>query len=522
MNIPEEVQFTLKKLEDAGFEAFIVGGCVRDFIMGRVPNDWDITTNAKPEEIQKIFPDSLYENQYGMVTVRIGEDKESRFEIQVTTYRIESGYSDKRHPDDVQFVKTLEEDLARRDFTVNAMAISQKCIKSIKSKVYKVESPTIGDPAFAPSSAKVTVDKLAGATAGKAGEEVLLIDLFNGQEDIENKIIRAVGDAGMRFEEDALRMMRAVRFATQFDFKIEEKTAEAIKNNAQSLEKVSQERVRDELVKIILSEHPANGIEMLQKLELLKLVIPEVEYGIGVGQNRHHTYTIYQHLILSLQHCPSKKLTVRLAALFHDVAKPQTKHGEGFNSTFYNHDYVGSKVVRKILKRLRFSNEIIDKVSLLVKNHMFFYNVDEVSDAGVRRIVKRIGAENVKDLIDLRIADRLGSGVPKAKPYKLRHFEYMIDKVSKDPISTKMLKINGSDIMDLLNIKPGPKVGCIMDALLSEVLDDPSRNDKEYLEKRAKEISELNLNEIRKLAKEKIEEKKEEEEQVLKRRYYVK
>jgi len=499
MNIPEEVQFTLKKLEDAGFEAFIVGGCVRDFIMGRIPNDWDITTNAKPEEIQEIFPDSLYENQYGMVTVRIGEDKETRFEIQVTTYRVESGYSDQRHPDGVQFVKTIEEDLARRDFTVNALALERIDLSSLKA----------------------TTRHSTNAERILTNHESSLIDLFGGQEDIENKVIRAVGDAGERFEEDALRMMRAVRFATQFDFEIEEKTAEAIKNNSQSLGKVSQERIRDELVKIILSDHPSKGIEMLQKLGLLRSILPEVEYGIGVGQNRHHTYTIYQHLILSLKHCPSKKLTVRLASLFHDIAKPQTKHGDGFNSTFYNHDYVGSKIVKKILKRLRFSNEIIDRVSLLVKNHMFFYNVDEVSDAGVRRIVKRIGAENVKDLIDLRIADRLGSGVPKAKPYKLRHFEFMIDKVSKDPISTKMIKINGNEIMKLLDIKPGPKVGCIMDALLSEVLDDPSRNTKEYLENRAKEISELNLNEIRKLAKEKIEERKEEEEQVLKRRHYV-
>jgi len=442
----------------------------------------------------------LYENNYGMVTVRIGEDKESTFEIQVTTYRVESGYSDKRHPDEVKFVKTLEEDLARRDFTINAMAI----------KTNNTNGTDNG------------ISTLISAPLGMSSEKVLLMDLYGGREDIKRKLIRTVGDANERFNEDALRMMRAIRFATQFDFEIEEKTAEAIEKNAELLKDVSQERIRDELVKIILSEHPARGIEMSQKLGLLKIILPEVEYGIGIGQNRHHTYTIYQHLIASLQNCSSKKLITRLAALFHDIAKPQTKQGDGISSTFYNHDYVGSKIVKKILKRLRFSNEIIDKVSLLVKNHMFFYNVDEVSDAGVRRIVKRIGAENVKDLIDLRIADRLGSGVPKAKPYKLRHFEYMIDKVSKDPISTKMIKINGNDIMKLLDIKPGPKVGCIMDALLSEVLDNPSRNTKEYLEKRVKEISELNLNEIRKLAKEKIEERKEEEDRVLKRQYYVK
>jgi len=497
-NIPKEVQFVLSELEKADFEGYIVGGCVRDLILDRIPNDWDIATNAIPEEIQKIFPDSLYENRFGTVTVRIvivGVDCiKSRFEIQVTTYRIEQGYSDKRHPDKIEFAKTLGEDLSRRDFTMNAIATTSQ---------RHPESP-------------------AGDEGSRNITDSNFIDPYNGQSDIKNKLIKTVGDPNERFDEDALRMMRAVRFSVQLNFKIENATSNAIKKNAQWLERISQERIRDELVKIILSDKPSEGIDLLQKFGLLKYIIPELEIGIGVTQNRHHIYSVYEHLILSLKHCPSKKLTVRLASLLHDIAKPQVKQGEGYNATFYNHDYVGGKFTKKIIQRLKFSNEIIEKTTALVKNHMFFYNVDEVSESGVRRLVKKIGKENVKDLIDLRIADRLGSGVPKAKPYKLRHLEYMIEKVSKDPISVKMLKVNGTDIINDLKINPGPKIGCILDSLLSEVLDDPNLNTKEYLENRAKEISKLDLAKLREMAKEKIEEKKEEEDIVIKQKHWVK
>jgi len=529
--IPNEVQFVLKELEKHGFEAYIVGGCVRDLILKRTPNDWDVATNAKPDEVQKIFPDSLYENRFGTVTARISichpeeqsgdrvppklsateqgtrlpsdslnrAEKPQIQEIQTTTYRIEQGYSDRRHPDKIEFAKTLEEDLSRRDFTINALAVAT----SQKSKVKSQKSHGFMDFRFYGFSASV-------------------VDLYGGQDDIKNKLIRAVGNPIERFDEDALRMMRAARFAVQLGFEIEEKTANAIRQNAHWLERISKERIRDELVKIIMSDNPSEGVELLRELGLLRFIIPELEYGIGVTQNLHHIYTVYQHLILSLKNCPSKKLSVRLAALLHDIAKPKTKQGSGVSCTFYNHDYLGARFTKSILKRLKFSNEIIEKTSALVGSHMFFYNVDEVSEAGVRRLVKKIGRENVKDLIDLRIADRLGSGVPKAKPYKLRHLEYMIEKVSKDPISVKMLKINGEDIMKILGIAPGVKIGAILDCLLSEVLDDPTLNNRAYLEKRVKEISKLNLNQLRDLAKEKIEERKEEEDKVIKRKYWVK
>lgn len=485
MTIPKEITTILKKLEKAGFEAYIVGGCVRDFLRDRDPNDWDVTTNAKPEDIQKLFPHNFYNNKFGTVTVVNEKTKdESLKNIEITTYRIDQGYSDKRHPDTILFTPNLKEDLARRDFTINAMALK------IKNKELRIKNYEIIDP-------------------------------FNGREDLENKIIRAVGDADKRFNEDALRMMRAVRFSSQLGFEIEKNTLDALKKNKDLLKVVSSERIRDEFSKIILSDRPYEGVELLRETGLLKYVIHEMEAGIGVGQNRHHIYTIYEHSVLSLKHCPSKKLEVRLAALLHDIAKPQTKAGTGPDATFYNHDFVGAKFTRNILTRLKFPNAVIDKVSLLVKNHMFYYNTGEVSEAGVRRLISRVGKENLKDLMDLRIADRLGSGVPKAKPYKLRHLEYLIEKVSKDPISPKMLKVNGNDIIKTLRVPPGPKIGAILKVLLSEIIEDPEKNTKKYLEKRTKELYELSPEEILKSEKI-IQEKKEEEDLKDKKKFWVK
>lgn len=492
--IPKQVLEVLEKIEEAGFEAYIVGGCVRDLIMDKIPKDWDITTNAKPDEVVKIFPDSFYENDFGTVGVKVEKFIQSKLlkenrehdVIEVTTYRIESQYSDRRRPDEIKFAKTLEEDLSRRDFTMNAIALRVKSQKS------------------------------------KAKRDYELVDLFGGQKDIKEKIIRTVGDANERFGEDALRMMRAIRFHAEKNFQIEKKSFDAIKDNASLIENVSAERIKDELTRIMLSDNPAEGIDMMQQTGLLALVIPELEKGVGISQNRHHVYTIYKHLILSLKNCPSKKLEVRLAALFHDIAKPQTKRGEGEFATFYNHDHVGARVVEKILTRLRFSKGVIEKVRLLVDNHMFYYNPDEVSESSVRRLIKKVGLENMHDLMDLRIADRLGSGVPKAKPYKLRHFEYVVEKVSKDAVSVKMLKINGNDLMKELKFSPGPKIGAVLDVLLAEVIEDAAKNEREYLLGRAKELQQEDLNGLREMAKEKIEEKKQEDDKEIKGKHWVK
>lgn len=487
--IPKPVINVLEGLSKAGFEAYIVGGCVRDLIMDRIPNDWDITTNALPDQVIEIFPDSFYENDFGTVGVKVEkfvENSNLKAErendiVEVTTYRIESQYSDRRRPDEVKFAKTLEEDLGRRDFTMNAIALRVK-----NSEAFEI------------------------------------VDLYDGREDIKRKLIKTVGDANERFNEDALRMIRAIRFHAQLGFEIEKETFKAIKTNSQLITFIAPERIKDEIVKIFLSDRPAEGIDMMQKTGLLKCVIPELERGVGVSQNRHHIYTIYKHCLLSLDKCPSKKLEVRIASLLHDIAKPQTKRGEGPYATFYNHDHVGAQVAENILKRLKFSNEVIAKVKLLVDNHMFYYNPEEVGDASVRRLIKKVGLENVKDLIDLRIADRLGSGVPKAKPYKLRHLEYVIEKVSKDAVSVKMLKINGNTLMKELGIEPGPRIGAILDVLLAEVIEDSGKNSSGYLLNRAKQLMDKDLEGLRNMAKEKIEEKKEEDDKEIKSRHWVK
>ena len=486
--ILSQVISILNKLQEAGYEGYIVGGCVRDLLMDRKPKDWDVTTNAKPEEITKIFPDSFYDNKF--FTVGVKTDDEKVGVVEITTYRTETKYSDKRHPDEIKPAKTLEEDLKRRDFTMNAMAIGFEEQRE-KSKEKKYRS------------------------------KIKIIDLFGGRGDIKNRTIRAVGDPSDRFSEDALRMLRAVRFHSELGFTIENETLQAIKKNAKNLQYIAKERIRDELTKIILSEKPAEGIEMLRETDLLTHVIPELEKGVGITQNRHHIYTIYEHGVLSLKHCPSKKLTVRLATLFHDIAKPQTKRGKGPNATFYNHDIVGSRIAAQILKRLRFPNKTIQQVKILIANHMFFYDPDEVTASSVRRLVRKVGPENTRDLIDLRVGDRLGSGVPKAKPYRLRHLEYMIEKVAKDPISVKMLEIDGNDLIKEVGLDPGPKIGAVLDVLLAEVIEDPSKNKRSDLLKRAKFLAKEDVSQLRELAKERIEEKKEEEDKEIKRRYWV-
>ena len=489
MPIPEEVKFVIEKLKENNFEAYIVGGCVRDFLRGVEPEDWDVATNARPEEIQKIFPKSFYSNQFFTVTVQTGSENPRLKEIEITTYRKEAKYTDKRHPDEVKFAKTIEEDLARRDFTVNALAVEIARVQPVQLKI---------------------------------------IDLFGGQEDLENKIIRAVGKPEERFSEDALRLMRAVRFSITLgeNWKIEEKTAQAIKKNAAWLQAISKERIRDELIKIIMSERATEGIELLRKLDLLRYILPELEEGYQVSQNKHHIYECYDHYLRSLDYAAKKNFNkyVRLAALFHDIGKPRTKRGEGPDATFYGHEIVGAKMTAQILNRLKFPKKDIEKIAKLVRYHLFYYNVDEVSDSSVRRLVRQVGLESMEELLQVRMADRIGSGVPKAEPYKLRHLKYVIEKVNRDPISVKMLKVNGNDVMRILNVPPSPQVGQILDVLLGYVLETPEKNKKEFLEKETKKSGKLSDEELKNLAqkarkeREKLEMKRDE---MTKKKYWV-
>jgi poly(A) polymerase/tRNA nucleotidyltransferase (CCA-adding enzyme) len=509
-HIPKPVTDIVARLQENGFEAYAVGGCVRDLILEREPKDWDITTDALPEEVIKIFPDSFYENDFGTVGVKVerfstkprtSNDGSRKNNVQptedgkhdiveITTYRIESEYTDKRRPKEVIFTKSLEKDLARRDFTINAIAYGPNKI-------------------------------------GKWG----IVDLFNGAEDLQKKIIRTVGNPEERLNEDALRLMRAVRFFAELrdskeqkpthNWRIEEKTFQAIQKLAEHLEKISSERIRDELAKIILSDSPSEGIEMLEKASLLCFILPELREGIGVTQNLHHIYTVWEHNLRALSTCPSQKLETRLAALLHDVGKPRAKRGEGYNSTFYSHDHIGSRIAEKMLTRLRFPKEVVKKTTLLVDNHLFYYNVGEVTEASVRRLIKRVGLENMDDLMAVRIGDRLGSGVPKAKPYKLRHLEYIIEKVSQDPISAKMLAINGTNLISELKIPAGPKIGAILDVLLSEVIEDPKLNNRELLLQRADRLKKSDLETLRAKAEEKIQEKISAEDEQIKKRHWV-
>lgn len=481
MILPKQVKEILNILGKAGFQAFAVGGCVRDLLLKQEPKDWDIATNAKPKEVAKLFAKTFEINKFGTVTVKTGSKKDNLKEIEITTFRTEEKYTDKRHPDKVRWAKTLDEDLKRRDFTINALALDSE---------------------------------------GK------LIDNFEAQKDLKNKIIRAVGTAEERFKEDALRLIRAVRFATVLDFRIETNTLKALKKHFGLLEFISKERIREEFLKIIMSDNPLEGLELLRETKLLNYIVPELLEGYRMEQNKHHIYGVYDHALRSLDYAAKKGFNkyVRLAALFHDIGKPRTKEGKGVESTFYNHEIVGAKMTAQILERLKFSKKDIEKIVKLVRYHLFYYNVDEVGDSSVRRLVRKVGKENLKELVQVRMCDRIGSGCPKALPYKLRHFQYVAEKVGQDPIDETMLKIGGGEIMKFLNIKPGPEVGKVLTILLGEVLEDPKKNKKSYLERKIKELKNLNPKGLDKLANE-AEEKRDEivekREEMTKKKYWV-
>ncbi|HVZ11094.1 MAG TPA: HD domain-containing protein [Candidatus Paceibacterota bacterium] len=477
MTLPSEVLTVLETLRGGGFDAYAVGGCVRDLLRGEAPKDWDVTTNARPEEIQKLFPEHVYENTFGTVGVKTGSDEPTRAIIEVTPYRIEGKYSDKRHPDEIRFAKTLREDLSRRDFTVNAMAMD------------------------------------------KDGN---IIDEFGGTKDLQNKILRTVGDPNQRFSEDALRILRAARFATVLNFAFDEATRAATTATAAWLEAISKERIRDEFLKIIESPRAYQGVLLLEELGLLKYIVPELREGISVTQNLHHIYTVWEHNALALQYAANQgySLAVRLAALFHDIGKPRSKRGEGTYATFYGHEVIGARMAAGIAERLKFSGDLTDRLVKLVRYHMFFYNVGEVTESSVRRLIANVGKENVEDLLKLREADRIGSGRPKAVPYKLRHLKYMIEKVSKDPISVKMLKVDGHDVMNELKDGPGPKVGLVLNMLLAEVLDEPGLNVRERLISRIHELDKSTPQELA-AALEKIQNAQQAEDQAIAEKHHV-
>lgn len=484
--IPKDVLWVCEMLSKNNFDSYLVGGCVRDLFLFREPKDWDITTNATPDEIINIFgtDETVYENPFGTVGVKIRKDEGETEVVEVTTYRKEGEYKDFRRPERLEWGKNIEEDLERRDFTMNAIAY---------------------DPI------KDTIK-----------------DIYKGQNDIKDKIIRTVGEAEERFNEDALRMLRAVRFSAQLNFVISNETLGAIFRLASNLEKISKERIRDEFIKIIMSSNPMQGLLISQKLGMLKYISSELESAVGIEQNGHHAFDVFEHSLRSLNHAASREfdLEIRLAALFHDIGKVKTRRFDETKKdyTFYGHEVVSERVTKKILEELKFEKKVVEKVCRLVRWHMFFSDPDEVTLSSVRRLIVNIGKENIWDLIDLRLCDRMGSGTKKEEPWRLRKFESMIEEALRDPISLKTLKIDGAKIMQILNEKPGKKIGLILHALFEEVIDNASKNNLKYLENRVLELNKLSEEELEKLAtagKYKMQEKNAEELEEIKKKFKV-
>ena len=456
-----------KVFEKAGYKAYLVGGAVRDMIMKVPAHDWDVATNATPQDVIKLFkfvvPTGI---EHGTVTVHYKGN-----EIEVTTFRTEAGYSDGRHPDSVNYAASIEEDLARRDFTMNAIAAS-------------LEDGTIVDP-------------------------------YGGQEDIKKKLIRTVGVAHERFMEDGLRPVRALRFASKLGFSIENNTySEIFKKEIQSkVASISIERFRDEFEKILASPKPSLGLKLLEETGLLDIFIPEFKVCRGCVQSDYrafHKFDVLDHLFYACDGAPCKKLNVRLAALFHDIGKPAAKKlqhetvldGEKNDGstkeietiTFYNHESFSEKITQKLMTRLKFSNEMISNVCHLVKEHMFHYE-SNWSEAAVRRFIIRVKPECMEDLYDLRIADMYGMYNEKvdirysSSVALLLELKSRVEKElsKKTALSLKTLAVNGRDLMQL-GIPSGKELGRILNELLECVIEDPAMNDKEKLIETAKKI----------------------------------
>lgn len=438
-DIPGYVKLIINRLEEKGYEAYIVGGSVRDVILGKTPKDYDVTTNATPDEIEYIFSDFKTVNvgkKFGTIKVCLKEG-----DVEITTFRKEGAYVDGRRPEWVLFSSSIEDDLSRRDFTINAMAYNEK-----------------------------------------RG----IIDPFNGQEDISKRIIRTVGDPSERFREDYLRILRAVRFSTELNFILDERTFDAAKVHSKHILKVAIERIADEFYKILLCPIPSKGIRLMERMGLLEIILPEIIPAIGFKQkNPHHEMDVYNHILCVLDNTPPI-LEVRLAALFHDIGKPHTmsidEEGVGH---FYGHDKVGADMAREILRRFKASNQLVDKVSLLVKEHMNHHA--DFKEKGLKRLIRRVGEKEVFDLMALQKADILCSN----KGAKIDHIIEREDKIrdilkKKEAYDISQLNINGKDLI-YLGFEQGPIIGSVLEYLLEKVMENPQLNRKDVLKKMALE-----------------------------------
>ena len=481
--LPKYVTDFMAVFSKAGYEIYIVGGAVRDLFLSisDLPNrpnltyevdlgakqkpdsikNWDFATNATPEQIQKLFPDSFYNNNYGTVSIPTnissshsrpdresisididphfrGDDSFDKTVIfEVTPFRKESNYSDSRHPDKIDWAKTIEEDLSRRDFTINSIAYDGK----------------------------------------------KLIDITGGIEDLKNKLIRAVGDPDKRFSEDGLRLMRAIRFASELGFLIEDNTLTAIKKNAELIKNISWERIATEFLKILASEHPAEGVLFLRSCNLLKEILPELDNCFSIEQKspgRHHIYDVGTHSIEALRHCSSSDPITRFATLIHDIGKAEAfaKDDTGL-ITFHNHEHIGAKMASKIADRFHLPKEYKKKLVTLVRFHMFSVTENQ-TDKALRRFIRNVGVENLDDILAVRLGDRIGSGA-KPTSWRTELFKKRLVEVQNIPFTIKDLRVNGNDVMDILKIKPGPKVGEILEKIFEKVDNQELENKREDL-----------------------------------------
>ncbi len=438
-NLKEAASIFLKN----NFQVFLVGGAVRDWFLKKDCKDYDIATNAEPDQVQKLFRKTIPTGiEHGTVTILYKGEQ-----IECTTFRCEADYSDGRHPNALNYVKTIEEDLSRRDFTMNAIAINLK--------------------------------------------DGSIVDPFNGIKDIKAKIIKTVGNPQLRFNEDGLRPIRAIRFAAQLGFTIEKETLNAIPLSIGVCKKISIERFRDEFVKILKTENPIIALKLLEDTGLLKVFLPELSICRGVEQKGMHKFDVLDHSFLACNAAEQNNLIVRLAALFHDIGKPEVRAEDKLgNYTFYKHEIISERITKKIMQRLKFSNKEISSVCHLVKHHMFNYTEDW-TDAAVRRFIVRIGIENIEDLFALRRADGYAITAHQTDFRTLLGFQKRIEKILKNEnaFNIKDLAVNGNDLIKV-GIKADAKLGRILKELLETVLDDPAQNTKEILLKIALALNE--------------------------------
>lgn len=438
LRVPRDVERVVAKLTEAGHAAYVVGGCVRDAIRGVDPQDWDVATDATPEEIQKLFARSLYTNRFGTVVVRSGDH-----EVEVTTYRVEADYSDHRRPDQVAFTDSLIDDLSRRDFTMNAMAWKP----------------------------------------GRNGTPGELVDPFGGEHDLGAHLLRAVGEPEERFREDALRMLRAVRFATLLDMKIDERTVIAIRRNAHLAATLSGERVNQEMTKILGAPRPSVAFRTLSDVGLLAIICPELEECRNTPQDKVAAQDVFEHSLATVDATPAGDLVLRIAGLLHDIGKPDT-FADGH---FHQHEFVGEFKARQILRRWKFEKEIVAEVTHLIRNHMFWYET-HWTDSAVRRFIRKIGLDYIPALFALRRADNIGSGARSPRMHALEALWQRVQEqiAAANAFTLRDLAIDGDDVMRELGIPSGPQVGRILNDLFERVLDEPALNTRERLIELAK------------------------------------